>query len=85
MDRPPEVENIAVPVQKLRTGLAVVLSVINTEYLKTWLQEAARGTYPDNEKWKKLVLITQVLFRDGYITEAMTRTMMVLIPMGGGR
>ena len=46
--------------------------------------EATREKDPDTEAWDKLVSITQVAFGDGYIPEAMTWTMVVLIPKGGG-
>ena len=52
--------------------------------MKTCLREATRGKDPDTKKWDKLVIITQVAFRDGYIPEAMTWKAMVLITKVGG-
>ena len=58
--------------QKLWTGQADGPSGMKAEHLKTWLREATREKEPDSEKWAKLVSITQVVLRDGYIPEAMT-------------
>ena len=57
---------------------------MKVENLKTWLREATREKDSDTEKWYKLVSITQVAFRDGYIPEAMTWMTVVLVPKGGG-
>ena len=54
---------------------------MKAEHLKKWLRDATREKYPDTKKWDKLVSITQVEFRDGYIPESMTWTMMLLITM----
>ena len=83
-DGPPEGEEIAAAVRKLRTGRAGGLSVTKAEHLKSWLREATREKYADTEVWDKLVSIMQVSFRDRYIPEEMTWKTMVLIPKCGG-
>ena len=55
---------------------------MKAEQLKSWLQEATRGKYPDTEAWDKVMSVTQVAFRDGYIPEAMIWRKIVLILNG---
>ena len=57
---------------------------MKSEHLKTWIWEATREKYPDTNKWDKLVSITHIAFREGYIPEAMVWTTVVLIQKGGG-
>ena len=57
---------------------------MNSEHLKTWIQESTREKDPDTDKWDKLLSITQVALWAGYSLEAIIWKMVVLIPKGGG-
>ena len=58
---------------------------MKAEHLKTWLWESTREKDPDTKKWDKLVSITQVAFRYGYIPEEMAwKTMVLILKSGGG-
>ena len=52
--------------------------------MKTYLWGGTREKDPETKKWDKLVSITQVAFRYGYIPETMTWTKILLIKKGGG-
>ena len=55
--------------------------VITTEYMSTVINQVE---IPRHQEVGKLVSIVQVVFRDGYIPEALIWTTMVLVPKGGG-
>ena len=55
------------------------------EHLKAWLRAVTIEKYPDTETWDKVVIITQVAFREGYIPEALMWKILVLIPEVKGR
>ena len=61
-----EVGDIAVAVRKLRSGRAGGLSGMKAEHLKSWLQDATREKDPDTNTCKKLVIVIQVVFWEGY-------------------
>ena len=68
--RPPEEEDIAAAVRKLRVGRPEVPSGMKAEQLNTWLREASREKDPDTKKRDKLMSINKVVFQDGCILEA---------------
>ena len=57
---------------------------MKAEHLKAWLRAVTREKYPDTEMWDKVVSVIPVAFREGYISEALMWTTMVLIPKGKG-
>ena len=57
---------------------------MKAEHLNVWLQAETREKYPGTKAWDKVVSVIQVEFREGYITEALIWTTMVLIPKGKG-
>ena len=44
---------------------------MKAEQLKAWLQADTREKYPGTEAWDKVVSAIQVVFREGYIPEAL--------------
>ena len=79
---PPEVEEIAATVRNLQSDRVGGPSGIKQEQLKAQLRAATREKEPDTERWEKVVSFIQVALREGYITEALMWTTMVLIPKG---
>ena len=79
---PPEVGKIAAAVRKLQPDRAGGPSGMKAEHLKAWLRAATREKDPDTETWDKVVSVTQVEFREGYIPEALIWKTMFLIPRG---
>ena len=65
-------------------GRAGVPSDMKAEHLKAWIMEATRKKNPDTEHWDKLVSVTELVFRDVHILEALEWTTMVLITKSGG-
>ena len=57
---------------------------MKVEHLKAWLWAATREKEPDTKMCEKVVSVTQVAFKEGYIMEALMWTTMVLIPKGKG-
>ena len=53
---------------------------MKAEHLKEWLRAATWEKDPDTKTWDKVVSVIQVEFWEGYITEALRWTTMVLIP-----
>ena len=57
---------------------------MKAEQLKAWVQAETREIYPGTEARDKVASVIQVLFREGYILEALMWTIMVLIIKGKG-
>ena len=53
-------------------------------YITTEYRAETREKYPDTETWYKVVSVTQVVFWEGYIPEALRGETMVMISKGGG-
>ena len=66
-DRPQEVEEISVAVQRLFMGCTGVPLGMTAEHFKGCLREATRGKDLDREHGDKLVSITRLVFRYGHI------------------
>ena len=83
-DGPPEGEETAAAVRKLRPDRAVGPSVMKAEHLESWLRKGTREKYLDTEAWDKVVSVVQVAFQDRYTPEELMWTTVVLILKGDG-
>ena len=55
---------------------------MKTEHLKAWLRAEKIEKDPDTKTWDKVVRVIQVVFWEGYITEALMCKKIVLKPKG---
>ena len=57
---------------------------MRAENMKVWLREVTQEKHLDTRRWKKLVSVTKLKFREGHIPAELSCTTMVLITKGGG-